>query len=94
MPDKKPGGVDFVGMVAFVVVAALCFFVSLTAGLRAFGAWMVVTALVQQVTGRLPVGWQGAPPSRQTAAVLNLTVGVAGLAICIWTDVVIRWFFE
>jgi hypothetical protein len=93
MAPRTRRGVDIVGLMAFVAVAAICFFVSLSAGLRAFAAWMMLTALVQHLTGQLPFGWQGPAPSRRTAAILNLTVGLAGLAILIWTDHIIDLFF-
>lgn len=93
MAHKDRRRIDVLGLLGFFTVVALCLLVSFEAGLRAFGAWMILTALLQQFTGRLPMGWKGAPPSARTMAWLNLLVGLFGLAILIWPDVVLRFFY-
>lgn len=93
MPSKDRRSVDVVGLVAFTAVVALCILVDFRTGLRAFGVWMIITAIVQQRTGRLPIGWDGKPPSARTMAILNLVVGLVGLAILAWPDGVVDLFF-
>ena len=41
MPTKDRRRVDVFGLLAFGTVVALCVLVSFSAGLRAFGIWMV-----------------------------------------------------
>lgn len=94
MPKQDRRRVDVFGLLAFAAVVALALLVDLSTGLRAFGAWMVVTAIVQQVTGRLPINWEGEPPSRATMTVLNSVVGLVGAVVLVWPDVVIATFFR
>ena len=72
----------------FAVVAGLFMFVSAVAGTRAAGVAMLAGAVLQQVRGRIPYGWEGREPSGfltgGTAKVVNLIMAAIGVALAIW----------
>ena len=88
--------VDVVGLVAFAIVVFIFLFASFRAGTRAFGVSMVLGAVQQQWRGRIPYRWGGRPVSRPSKGwfenLLNAAVGIVGLAIVIWPDVVMEFF--
>lgn len=83
---------------AFLVVVALFLFVSTKAGTRAVGTCMLASALVQQWKGEIAYGWEGRPPSGYItgwpATLLNLILGLLGIAVIIWPEVamsILEW---
>ena len=86
MTTRKPPRADWIGLGAFALTIVVFVGVGPTAGLRVFGGWMAITALVQQATGRLPFGWEGPRPSPTMFAAMNALVGAIGLVLVFWTD--------
>lgn len=81
---------------AFLVVVALFVIVSTKVGTRGMGFLMIAGALKQQFDGRIEYGWEGRPSSGYIigwpAAVINLIIGLAGLAVVVWPEVAMGVF--
>jgi len=82
--------------VIFFCVTVVLFFVSVKAGTRATGLFIMLMALVQHRQGRIPYGWEGQPPSGYLtgalAMVVCILIAAIGLAVAVWPEVVIDMF--
>lgn len=94
--DNHPHSPVFgaIGVLSFVAVVAIWLFVSDRAGMRAFGVSILVGAVFSQLSGKgVPYGWEGRAPSGYItgwgALVFNGSMGVVGVAVVAWPDVVL-----
>ena len=80
----------------FAAIVGLFVLVSAVAGTRAMGVAMLAGAVLQQVRGRIPYGWEGREPlgflTGGLAIVVNLIMAAIGVALAIWPHAAMNIF--